>query len=76
MDYRQNLENQEALARCSEKGGHEDNVLELMLSCTLIFWMERICILCGTACYWSSNEFVMFNLVCYSYNIVCICSAI
>jgi hypothetical protein len=53
MDYRQNLKNQEALAGCSEKGGHEDNVLELMLSCTVIFWMERICILCGTACYWS-----------------------
>jgi hypothetical protein len=36
--------------------------------------MERICILCGSACYWSYNESVMFNLVCYSYNIVCICS--
>jgi hypothetical protein len=52
-DYRWNLESQEALAGCSEKDVHEDNVLELMLSCVVRFRIERIRILCGTACYWS-----------------------
>jgi hypothetical protein len=47
-DYRQDLESQEASVGCSEKDGYEDNVLELMLSCSIRFWMERICILCGT----------------------------
>jgi hypothetical protein len=71
-----NLESHEALVGCPEKDEHVDNVLELMLSCYVRFWMERICILCGTTCYWSYNDFVMFNLVCYSYKIVCICSVI
>jgi hypothetical protein len=52
-DYRRNLESHEALVGCFEKDGHEDNVLEMMLSCSVRFWMERICILCGTSCYWS-----------------------
>jgi hypothetical protein len=52
-DYRWNLESEEVLMGCSEKDGHEDNVLQLMLSYSVRFLMERICILCGTACYWS-----------------------